>query len=61
LHVGRFKIEQGSGEPLFDQSVEDRFLQMRELNVELPAPPPEVADQFLGKTIGVRFKGTGAQ
>jgi hypothetical protein len=61
LRVGDFKIEQSSGEPLFDQSVEDRFQQMHDQDVELPAPPPEVADQFLGKTIGVRFKGTGAQ
>jgi hypothetical protein len=46
-----------SGEPLFDQSVEDRFQELRSLGTTLPEPPPEIADQYLGKTIGVRFKG----
>jgi hypothetical protein len=61
LKVGDFKVEQSSGEPLFDQSVADRFQQLRSEGVTLPAPPPEVADQFLGKTIGVRFHGEGAR
>jgi outer membrane biosynthesis protein TonB len=61
LKVGDFKVEQSSGAPLFDQSVEDRFQQLRSEGVTLPTPPPEVADQFLGKTIGVRFHGEGAR
>lgn len=61
LKVGDFRIEKSSGDPLFDQSVEDRFQQMRSEGVTLPAPPPEVADQFLGKTIGVNFSGEGAR
>ena len=60
LQIGDFQIIQSSGEPLFDQSVEDRFRQMRDQNVRLPEPPPEVADQFLGQTLGIRFKGKGA-
>jgi hypothetical protein len=59
LRIGDFQIIQPSGEPLFDQSVEDRFRQMRDQNVRLPEPPPEVADQFLGQTLGIRFKGKG--
>jgi outer membrane biosynthesis protein TonB len=61
LKVGDFRVEKSSGDPLFDQSVEDRFQQLRSEGVTLPAPPPEVADQFLGKTIGVRFSGEGAR
>jgi outer membrane biosynthesis protein TonB len=55
--VGETRIVTSSGEPLFDQSVEDRFQELRSLGTTLPEPPPEIADQFLGKTIGVRFKG----
>jgi hypothetical protein len=55
--VGETKIVTPSGEPLFDQSVEDRFQELRSLGTTLPEPPPEIADQFLGRTIGLRFKG----
>lgn len=60
LHVGPSRIVKGSGEALFDQSVEDRFAELRSLGTTLPEPPPEVADRFLGKTIGVRFDGKRA-
>jgi len=55
--VGVSRIVSSSGEPLFDQSVEDRFQELRSLGTTLPEPPPEIAEQYLGKTIGVRFKG----
>lgn len=61
LKVGDFSLEATSGEPLFDQSVEDRFREMQSQGVRLPPPPPEVADRFLGKTIGVRFHGEGSK
>lgn len=61
LKIGDFRIEKSSGEPLFDQSVEDRFQQLRTEGVTLPAPPPEIADQVLGKTVGVNFNGEGAR
>ena len=57
LKVGPSQIVKDSGEPLFDQSVEDRFEQLRSLGTTLPEPPPEVADQFIGKEITVRFHG----
>jgi TonB C terminal len=57
--VGVSRIVSSSGEPLFDQSVEDRFQELRSLGTTLPEPPPEIAEQYLGKTIGVRFKGEG--
>jgi hypothetical protein len=34
---------------------------MQSQGVRLPPPPPEVADRFLGKTIGVRFHGEGSK
>lgn len=57
LKVGPSQITKGSGEPLFDQSIEDRFAELRALGTSLPEPPPEVANQFLGKSITVRFHG----
>jgi len=57
LKVGPSSIVNGSGEPMFDQSVEDRFEQLRTLGTTLPEPPPEVAADFLGQEITVRFRG----
>lgn len=57
-HVGDHSIGKPSGEPLFDQSVEDRFNELRSLGTTLPEPPPEVADQFSGTwTLDVNFIG----
>ena len=60
LKVGPSQVVKQSGEPVFDQSVEDRFEQLRALGTTLPEPPPEVADQFIGKEITVRFHGERA-
>jgi len=60
LKVGPSQIVKQSGEALFDQSVEDRFAELRALGTTLPEPPPEVADQFVGKEITVRFHGERA-
>lgn len=57
LHIGPHRIVKSSGEPLFDQSVEDRIIQLRELGTTIPKPPPEVANQYLGKKITVNFDG----
>jgi hypothetical protein len=57
-HVGEHTIVKQSGEPLFDQSVEDRFNELRSLGTTLPEPPPEVASQFSGTwTLDVNFIG----
>src|SRR5262249_19088475 len=42
LKVGEFKVDKSSGEPLFDQSVEDRLQQLHQSGATLPEPPPEV-------------------
>lgn len=60
-HIGEHEIVKPSGEPLFDQSVEDRFNELRNLGTTLPEPPPEVADQFRGTwTLDVNFIGKKA-
>ena len=61
-HVGEHEIVKSSGEPLFDQSVEDRFNELRSLGTTLPEPPPEVAAQFSGTwTLDVNFIGKKAE
>jgi hypothetical protein len=61
-HVGDYQIVTGSGEPLFDQSVEDRFNELRSLGTTLPEPPPEVRSQYQGSwTLGINFNGKKAQ
>ena len=58
LHVGEHQIVRSSGEPLFDQSVEDRFNELRSLGTTLPEPPPEVRSQFSGNwSLDVNFIG----
>jgi outer membrane biosynthesis protein TonB len=57
-HVGDHQIARTSGEPLFDQSVEDRFNELRSLGTTLPEPPPEVRSQFQGSwTLDINFNG----
>lgn len=57
-HVGEHEIVKSSGNALFDQSVEDRFNELRSLGTTLPEPPPEVADQFSGSwKLDVNFIG----
>jgi hypothetical protein len=60
--VGEHKIVKSSGEALFDQSVEDRFNELRSLGTTLPEPPPEVKSQFSGAwTLDVNFIGKKAE
>jgi outer membrane biosynthesis protein TonB len=57
-HVGEHEIIKASGNPLFDQSVEDRFNELRSQGTTLPEPPPEVASQFSGTwSLDVNFIG----
>jgi hypothetical protein len=51
-------VVKGSGEPLFDQSIEDRLNELRSLQTTVPEPPPEVAQQYLGKPFTLRFRDT---
>lgn len=58
LKVGNFEIVKSSGEPVYDQSVEDRLNELRTLQTTVPEPPPEVADQFLGRQTDFNFRDT---
>jgi hypothetical protein len=61
-HVGAHQIVRPSGEALFDQSVEDRFNELRSLGTTLPEPPPEVRSQFQGTwTLDINFNGKKTQ
>lgn len=60
LQIRDFRLRRTSGNPLFDQSVLDNLQQLKESSTPLPAPPPEIADQYLGQTIGLRFRGRDA-
>ena len=60
--VGEHEIIKPSGEPLFDQSVEDRFNELRSLGTTLPEPPPEVRAQFQGDwQLDINFIGKKAE
>lgn len=61
LHVGPSEIVKSSGEAMFDQSVEDRFNELRSLGTSLPEPPPEVRSQFAGKPLDINFNGKKAE
>jgi len=57
-HVGEHQIITGSGEALFDQSVEDRFNELRSLGTTLPEPPPEVRSQYSKSwSLDINFSG----
>jgi len=61
-HVGVHEIVKSCGNALFDQSVEDRFNELRVQGTTLPEPPPEVADQFARAwTLDINFIGRSAQ
>ena len=59
--VGAFEIVGPSGNPLFDQSVNERLMQLRASKAKVPEPPIEAAGDFLGQTIMVRFLGRNAK
>jgi hypothetical protein len=60
--VGEHEIVKPSGDPSFDQSVENRFNELRSLGTTLPEPPPEVRSQFSGTwTLDVNFIGKKAE
>lgn len=59
-HIASFGIRGSSGNADFDQSVRARLQALQDANTELPEPPPEVASDFLGQTIGIRFRGKQA-
>lgn len=61
LHLTGFRVVDSSGNPLFDQSVRSRLTEVKDSNTTLPEPPSEVAAQYLGQTITLRFLGRNAR
>ena len=59
--VGGYRLRHSSGNPLFDQSVLDRLQQLRESGEQLPQPPSDISRDYLGQTIGLRFRGRDAR
>lgn len=56
-----FRISHPSGNPDFDQSVEAQLTRIRASEPNIPAPPEEVAGDYLGREIAIRFSGRDAR
>ncbi|MDB4975006.1 MAG: hypothetical protein JWN48_3347 [Myxococcaceae bacterium] len=59
-HVESVEIQTSSGEPLFDQSTIDAVTALIQANAQIPEPPPEIAKNYYGQTLPVRFRGSEA-
>lgn len=57
LIVDAFAIKRTSDNDLFDQSVVNRLEDLKTSKAKIPEPPPEVAKDFINRTITVRFNG----
>lgn len=62
LRVGGATLRgSGSGNPVFDRSVVDHLTRLAASGATIPPPPEDVADQYLGQTIALRFRGRDAR
>ena len=60
LQILSFEIRSSSGNPLFDESVTQQLTRLQAADNRIPPPPEDVADQYIGQTIAVRFSGRQA-
>jgi TonB family protein len=60
-HVESVELQTPSGDPLFDQSAVDAVTALIQANAQIPEPPPEIAQNYYGKTLPVRFRGSDAR
>jgi hypothetical protein len=60
LEIVSFDQRGTSGNALFDQSVIEQLTRLQAGDQHIPPPPPEVADQYIGQSIAVRFHGRQA-
>ena len=51
------EISKSSGDPYFDQSAIDAVTALAQANAKVPEPPPELASEVYGQTLGVNFDG----
>jgi TonB family protein len=60
-HVEAVEIQSPSGDALFDQSALDAVSALIQSNAQIPEPPPEIAQNYYGKSLPVRFRGSDAR
>ncbi|MDW8246625.1 MAG: TonB C-terminal domain-containing protein [Sandaracinaceae bacterium] len=58
--IKAFQITHPSGHPDFDESVRAQLQRLIESQGHIPPPPEEVADQYLGRSITLNFRGRDA-
>lgn len=56
-HLEGVEIQTSSGDPLFDQSAIDAITALMQAGATIPEPPPEIARNYYGTTLPVRFRG----
>lgn len=60
LAITSFEVRSSSGNPIFDDSILQQLTRLQAADQHIPPPPEEVADQYVGRTIAVRFHGREA-
>jgi len=60
LEIVSFRIVSESGNALFDDSITQQLTRLQAADQHIPPPPEEVADQYIGQSVGVRFSGRQA-
>lgn len=61
LEIVSFDIRNGSGNPLFDQSITEQLTRLQASGQHIPPPPEDVASQYISTNIVVRFSGRQAR
>ncbi len=61
LEIVSFGLRAGSGNAVFDQSITEHLTRLQASDNRVPPPPEEVAAQYIGQTIAVRFHGRQAR
>ena len=61
LEIVSFSVRGGSNNPVFDQSITEQLTRLQASDQHIPPPPEDVADQYIGQTIAVRFHGRQAR
>lgn len=56
-----FRIARSSGNPDFDESVTAQMTRIQQAEGNIPPPPEEVADQYLGRQVTLNFRGRDAR
>jgi hypothetical protein len=51
----------GSGNADFDESVTAQMTRIQQTEGNIPPPPEEVADQYLGRSVTLNFRGRDAR